>query len=112
MRERAQHLTDRPRRRAHTFPNAAVIDRNAGQQKPRLAQSGEVSGDQFPPLLALTPLRRKVRGYRAEVFVDGARVHRDLPPFGLSAAAIDCWSITRISAKGLCRKPDFSLRWA
>ena len=100
MGERAEHFADRSRRRAYTFPNAAVIERTAGQQKPGVAQPGEVGGDQFPPLLALTPLRRKVRGYRADVFINGARVHLDLPPFGLSAAAIDCWSITRISAKG------------
>ena len=96
MGERAEHFADRSRRRAYTFPNAAVIERNAGQQKPGVAQPGEVGGDQFPPLLALTPLRRKVPRYRAEVFVDGIGIHRDLSPFGLSAAAIDCWSITRI----------------
>jgi len=62
MRERAQHLTDRPRRRAHTFPNAAVIDRNTGQQKPGVAQPGEVGGDQFPPLLALAARGREIRG--------------------------------------------------
>ena len=71
----AQQLTDRARRCADALPNATVVDRNAGQQKPRLAQSGEVGGDQFPPLLALTPLRRKVRGYRAHVFTDGIHIH-------------------------------------
>ena len=77
MRERAQHLTDRPRRRAHTFPNAAVIDRNTGQQKPGVAQPGEVGGDQLTPPLALAALSSEVGGYRSEVFMHNTGIHRD-----------------------------------
>jgi hypothetical protein len=62
MSERAQHLADRPRSCAHTLPNAAVVDRNAGQQKPGVTQPGEVGGDQLAPLLALATLRSEVRG--------------------------------------------------
>jgi hypothetical protein len=60
MSESAQHLADRPRRRAHAFPNAAVVERNAGQQKPSVAQPGEVGGDQLTPLLALASRGRKI----------------------------------------------------
>jgi hypothetical protein len=62
MSERAQHLADRPRRRAHAFPNAAVVARNSGQQKSSIAQPREVGGDQLTPLLALATLGGEVGG--------------------------------------------------
>ena len=78
MRERAQHLADRPRGFAHTFPNAAVVERNAGQQKTGVAQPGEVGGDQLTPPLALSALRGEIGGYRLDILINGARIHRDL----------------------------------
>ena len=78
MGERAQHLADRPRGRPHTFPNATVIDRDAGQHKTGVAQPGEVGGDQLTPL-ALAALRSEPRGNRFEVLVNSTGIHR-IPP--------------------------------
>ena len=60
MGERAQHLADRPRRLADALPNTAVIDRNAGQQKPCVAELLEIDSDQRAPLLALATLGREI----------------------------------------------------
>ena len=79
MGERAQHLADRPRGRPHTFPNATVIDRNAGQHETGVAQPGKVGGDQLTPLLALAALRSEVGGYRLQVFVNSTGIHRSPP---------------------------------
>ena len=76
-----QMLTDsgpiRPRGRADAFPNSAVVDGNAGQQKPGIAQPLEIVSDEFTALLAYTAVCGEVGGYRAQVFVDGIGVHRD-----------------------------------
>ena len=112
MGERAQHLADRARGRADALPNAAVVHRNASQQKPRLAQSGEVGGDQFPPLLALTPLRGEVRGYRSDVVRNGARIHCALSLFDLLRGRYRRPEYSADFGQRLCRQPDFSLRRA
>jgi len=78
MSECAQHFANRPRRRADAFPNAAVVDRHAGQEKPGVAQPGEVGGDQVSALLALAALRSEVGGDGSEVFRDGFDIHRDI----------------------------------
>jgi hypothetical protein len=62
MGEGAQHLADRARGRADAFPNAAVVDRNAGQKKSRVPQPLEVGGDELTALLALAALRSEVGG--------------------------------------------------
>jgi hypothetical protein len=54
-----------------------MVDRNAGQQKPCVAQPREVGSEQLAPLLALVALRSEVGGYRSEVFIDGAGIHPD-----------------------------------
>jgi len=112
MGERAQHLADRPRRCADAFPNAAVVDRYAGQQKTGVAQPGEVGGDQLTPPLALAALRSEVVGYRSEVFIDGIGIHRDLSLVGFRR---DRYRRPENSAdidQRLCLEPDFSLRRA
>jgi hypothetical protein len=108
MSERAQHLADRARGRAHAFPNASVVDRNARQQKPGVAQLGEVGGDQLSPLLALPAFRCEVRGYRADIFVNLSGFHHQLP--AVPSLMLDGPIIEQTSGSRLCRKPDFPLR--
>jgi hypothetical protein len=79
--ERAQHFADRACGSRYAFPNAAVVERNACEQKPGVAQPVEVGSIELTSLLALAAIRSEARGYRSDVFVDGIDIHRDLSPF-------------------------------
>jgi hypothetical protein len=111
MSERAQHLADRPRRRAHTFPNTAKADRYSGQQKTGVAQPGEVGGDQLTPPLALAALRSEVGGYGSEVFIDDIGLHRDPSLVGF-LWAVNASEDSAEFGQTLFLKADFSLRRA
>jgi hypothetical protein len=79
MSERAQHLADRSRGPGYAFPDATVVERNAGHQKPCIAQQREVGCNQLTPLLTLATLGGEMGGKFPDIFTNVTGFHHDLP---------------------------------
>jgi transposase len=75
VRQRPEEFAEGARRPSHALPDAAVVDREPGEEKPGLAELREVSRDQSPPLLPLAALRGEAGGHLAHMFQNSTGIH-------------------------------------